>query len=119
MNSVSCADCRFAVMSVSLDFRFRGNDEKAGYRHGTYSLHLLIELPNGFDLALRLVVICRAPFSKSGNRFCARKGRATSKRRVHMPTINQLVRKGRTPQKAKSKVPAMEQNPQKLSLIHI
>ena len=30
-----------------------------------------------------------------------------------MPTINQLVRKGRTPQKAKSKVPAMEQNPQK------
>jgi small subunit ribosomal protein S12 len=30
-----------------------------------------------------------------------------------MPTINQLVRKGRTPVKAKSKVPAMEQNPQK------
>jgi small subunit ribosomal protein S12 len=30
-----------------------------------------------------------------------------------MPTINQLVRKGRDPQKAKSKVPAMEQNPQK------
>ena len=30
-----------------------------------------------------------------------------------MPTINQLVRKGRTPQKTKSKVPAMEQNPQK------
>ncbi|MDZ4271600.1 MAG: 30S ribosomal protein S12, partial [Azonexus sp.] len=30
-----------------------------------------------------------------------------------MPTINQLVRKGRVPQKAKSKVPAMEQNPQK------
>jgi small subunit ribosomal protein S12 len=30
-----------------------------------------------------------------------------------MPTINQLVRKGRTPQKVKSKVPAMEQNPQK------
>ena len=30
-----------------------------------------------------------------------------------MPTINQLVRKGRTPQKAKSKVPAMDQNPQK------
>ena len=30
-----------------------------------------------------------------------------------MPTINQLVRKGRTPQKAKSKVPAMEKNPQK------
>src|SRR6186997_321201 len=30
-----------------------------------------------------------------------------------MPTINQLVRKGREPQKAKSKVPAMEQNPQK------
>ena len=30
-----------------------------------------------------------------------------------MPTINQLVRKGRTPQKAKSKVPAMDANPQK------
>ena len=29
-----------------------------------------------------------------------------------MPTINQLVRKGRVPQKVKSKVPAMEQNPQ-------
>jgi small subunit ribosomal protein S12 len=32
---------------------------------------------------------------------------------IQMPTINQLVRKGRVPQKAKSKVPAMEQNPQK------
>ena len=30
-----------------------------------------------------------------------------------MPTINQLVRKGRVAQKTKSKVPAMEQNPQK------
>ena len=30
-----------------------------------------------------------------------------------MPTINQLVRKPRTPVKAKSKVPAMEKNPQK------
>ena len=30
-----------------------------------------------------------------------------------MPTINQLIRHGRVPQKAKSKVPAMEQNPQK------
>jgi len=30
-----------------------------------------------------------------------------------MPTINQLIRKGREPQKAKNKVPAMEQNPQK------
>ena len=30
-----------------------------------------------------------------------------------MPTINQLVRKGRVPQKTKSKVPAMEANPQK------
>jgi small subunit ribosomal protein S12 len=30
-----------------------------------------------------------------------------------MPTINQLVRKGRVLQKTKSKVPAMEQNPQK------
>src|SRR3546814_6732930 len=30
-----------------------------------------------------------------------------------MPTINQLIRKGRDPQKARSKVPAMEANPQK------
>jgi len=30
-----------------------------------------------------------------------------------MPTINQLVRKGRDPKPDKSKVPAMEQNPQK------
>ena len=30
-----------------------------------------------------------------------------------MPTINQLVRKGRVPQKAQPKVPALEQNPQK------
>jgi small subunit ribosomal protein S12 len=30
-----------------------------------------------------------------------------------MPTINQLVRKGRQVNRAKSKVPAMEQNPQK------
>ena len=30
-----------------------------------------------------------------------------------MPTINQLVRKGRTPQKANSKSPAMDASPQK------
>ena len=30
-----------------------------------------------------------------------------------MPTINQLIRKGREPQKARPKVPAMEANPQK------
>ncbi len=30
-----------------------------------------------------------------------------------MPTITQLVRKGRTPQKVKAKVPAMDANPQK------
>ena len=30
-----------------------------------------------------------------------------------MPTINQLIRKGREPPKAKNKVPAMEANPQK------
>ena len=30
-----------------------------------------------------------------------------------MPTINQLIRKGREPQIAKSKVPAMEKNPLK------
>ncbi len=30
-----------------------------------------------------------------------------------MPTINQLIRKGREPQKARNKVPALEANPQK------
>ena len=38
---------------------------------------------------------------------------ATTGEESFMPTINQLVRKGREPQKTKSKVPAMEQNPQK------
>src|SRR3954451_8255157 len=40
--------------------------------------------------------------------------RAFRQRKVKgfMPTINQLIRKGREPQKAKCKVPAMEQNPQ-------
>jgi small subunit ribosomal protein S12 len=41
------------------------------------------------------------------------RGFLTTKGEGFMPTINQLVRKGRDPQKAKSKVPAMEQNPQK------
>src|SRR3546814_71954 len=40
-------------------------------------------------------------------------GMRTQKGEAFMPTINQLVRKGRTPQKANSKVPAMEANPQK------
>jgi len=39
--------------------------------------------------------------------------RADKGEEYFMPTINQLIRKGRVPQKAKSKVPAMEQNPQK------
>src|SRR5207248_11366145 len=30
-----------------------------------------------------------------------------------MPTINQLVRKGRTPPVSKSKIPALQQSPQK------
>ena len=40
-------------------------------------------------------------------------GKVTEKVKGFMPTINQLVRKGRELQKAKSKVPAMEANPQK------
>ena len=49
----------------------------------------------------------------------SRKGKVTAgtagniKVKGFMPTINQLVRMGRDPQKAKSKVPAMEANPQK------
>jgi small subunit ribosomal protein S12 len=47
----------------------------------------------------------------AGTRSATRK--VTEKVKGFMPTINQLVRKGRDPQKAKSKVPAMEANPQK------
>jgi small subunit ribosomal protein S12 len=49
--------------------------------------------------------------------FCVeqsnRRGFRQRKVKGFMPTINQLIRKGREPQKAKSKVPAIEQNPQK------
>jgi small subunit ribosomal protein S12 len=38
---------------------------------------------------------------------------ADKERGIHMPTINQLVRKGRSPQKSRDKVPAMEACPQK------
>ena len=37
----------------------------------------------------------------------------TEEVRPSMPTINQLIRKGRQPQKARKKVPAMEACPQK------
>jgi small subunit ribosomal protein S12 len=40
-------------------------------------------------------------------------GKVTLEVKGFMPTINQLVRKGREPQKERSKVPAMEANPQK------
>ena len=40
-------------------------------------------------------------------------GKVTEKVKGFMPTINQLVRKGRELQKTKSKVPAMDANPQK------
>ena len=36
-----------------------------------------------------------------------------TKRTIRMPTINQLVRKGRKPAVSKSKVPALQQSPQK------
>src|SRR3954466_9138551 len=38
---------------------------------------------------------------------------SSTKRKIRMPTINQLVRKGRTPPVSKSKVPALGQSPQK------
>jgi small subunit ribosomal protein S12 len=57
-------------------------------------------------------LVCRKP-----SRFCVvqsnRRSSGNTKVKGFMPTINQLIRKGREPQKAKSKVPAMEQNPQK------
>src|SRR5690606_31303004 len=45
-------------------------------------------------------------------RRCPQKRRRT-KRTIRMPTINQLVRKGRKPVVSKSKVPALQQSPQK------
>ena len=54
------------------------------------------------------------PFTRTGH---VSDGRVTlpytNQVKRNMPTINQLVRKGRVPQKAKSKVPAMDANPQK------
>jgi len=52
-----------------------------------------------------------SPFSRRAK--VTVRGFLATKGEGFMPTINQLVRKGRDPQKAKSKVPAMEQNPQK------
>jgi hypothetical protein len=43
----------------------------------------------------------------------ARYGAPTSEQRLSMPTINQLIRKPRVVQKAKKKVPALQQSPQK------
>jgi small subunit ribosomal protein S12 len=40
-------------------------------------------------------------------------GKRKTKRKIRMPTINQLVRKGRSPVVSKSKVPALQQSPQK------
>jgi small subunit ribosomal protein S12 len=58
-------------------------------------------------------MVCREPsrFFASGKVTAGISG--IDKVKGFMPTINQLIRKGREPQKAKSKVPAMEQNPQK------
>ena len=59
------------------------------------------------------------PFSQKDRSFIhrgtvtVRSDGRTHKGEAFMPTINQLVRKGRTPQKVKSKVPAMDANPQK------
>src|SRR5258705_988037 len=40
-------------------------------------------------------------------------GRFVSGNRKNMPTVNQLVRQGRSPKRAKSKVPALAGSPQK------
>jgi len=47
-------------------------------------------------------------FSLKGSSKVTAGGAGNIKVKGFMPTINQLVRKGREPQKAKSKVPAME-----------
>jgi small subunit ribosomal protein S12 len=43
----------------------------------------------------------------------AENANSRTKRTIRMPTINQLVRKGRKPAVSKSKVPALQQSPQK------
>ena len=62
-----------------------------------------------------LFVFCRDLFSRGnlGSSKVTAGSSGNAKVKGFMPTINQLVRKGREPQKTKSKVPAMEQNPQK------
>jgi len=49
-------------------------------------------------------------FARTGTRSVIT---VTEKVKGFMPTINQLVRKGRTPKVVNSKVPAMDANPQK------
>ncbi len=60
--------------------------------------------------ATRVVFVFARTGLQQSNR---QNGSGNAKVKGFMPTINQLVRKGRDPQKAKSKVPAMEANPQK------
>jgi small subunit ribosomal protein S12 len=63
------------------------------------------EFAPGFCLGADSCFLLGSTFAGHQSNFVKVKG--------FMPTINQLVRKGRVAQKAKSKVPAMEQNPQK------
>lgn len=74
--------------------------------HYRLFLRLQVALSAGaFAVSVRTVLM-------AGNARNAR-DKVTEKVKGFMPTINQLVRKGRDPQKAKSKVPAMDANPQK------
>jgi small subunit ribosomal protein S12 len=73
-------------------------------------------LQKGAPPGLHAIALGKVTAGASGNDGTPRKYyfRGTrGKVKGFMPTINQLIRKGRDPQKAKSKVPAMEQNPQK------
>src|SRR5690348_16662182 len=69
-------------------------------------LNIAQDRETGWPRAIRSSRFC---FGQSNRRGCSRQRKVKG----FMPTINQLIRKGREPQKAKSKVPAMEQNPQK------
>ena len=87
-----------------------GPNRAFGARNTRYTKHIL-KLERCFDGLKARKVLCRPDLFVLFGMACS--NRVTEKVKGFMPTINQLVRKGRDPQRAKSKVPAMEQNPQK------
>ena len=57
--------------------------------------------------------MARFHFARGSGPQQRREGRLSGEVKSSMPTINQLIRKPREVQKAKKKVPALQQSPQK------